>query len=77
MTIRTELLRFIGAFERDPAIDAWMSEHEGESSPYFCARLSRTRGGSQRQLPTDHDYAVPTREYQHDQSVAITCRGRA
>src|SRR6185437_6996373 len=23
---------------------------------------------SQRQLPTDHDYAVPTREYQTDQS---------
>src|ERR1700678_353321 len=26
----TELLRFNGAVERDPAIDAWMDEHEGE-----------------------------------------------
>jgi hypothetical protein len=26
----TELLRFNGAVERDPAIDAWMMEHAGE-----------------------------------------------
>ncbi len=26
----TELLRLNGAVERDPAIDAWMSEHRGE-----------------------------------------------
>ena len=26
----TELLRFNGAVERDPAIDAWMKEHAGE-----------------------------------------------
>jgi hypothetical protein len=26
-----------------------------------------TRAISPRQLPTDHDYAVPTREYQSDQ----------
>jgi len=30
--------------------------------------LSRTRNFSQRQVPTDHDYAVSTREYQTDQS---------
>ena len=30
MTTRTELLRFNGAVERDPAIDAWMKEHAGE-----------------------------------------------
>ena len=29
-TMRTELLRFNGAFERAPAIDAWMREHAGE-----------------------------------------------
>src|SRR5262245_10163411 len=29
-TMKTELLRFDGAFERDPAIDAWMKEHAGE-----------------------------------------------
>ena len=27
---RTELLRFNGGLERDPAIDAWMKEHPGE-----------------------------------------------
>ena len=30
MTIRTNLLRFNGTVERDPAIDAWMKEHAGE-----------------------------------------------
>jgi hypothetical protein len=28
--MRMELLRFNGAVERDPAIDAWMKEHAGE-----------------------------------------------
>jgi hypothetical protein len=28
--MRNELLRFNGAVERDPAIDAWMKEHTGE-----------------------------------------------
>ena len=28
--MRTELLRFNGAVERDPAIDVWMKEHSGE-----------------------------------------------
>jgi hypothetical protein len=42
------------------------SKHEGESSAEVCDRLSLTRVCSQRQLPTDHDYAVPTREYQLD-----------
>jgi len=35
----TELLRFNGAVERDPAIDAWMKEHAGElgsiAHPWF------------------------------------------
>jgi hypothetical protein len=44
------------------------SKHEGESSNALCDRLSRTRDFSQRQLPTDQDYAVSTREYQTDQS---------
>jgi hypothetical protein len=29
MTMRMELLRFNGAVERDPAIDAWMKDHAG------------------------------------------------
>src|ERR1700733_6141211 len=44
------------------------NKHEGESSFGLCDRLSRTRVNSQRQLPTDQDYAVSTREYQTDQS---------
>ncbi len=28
--MKTELLRFNGSVERDPAIDAWMKEHQGE-----------------------------------------------
>ena len=28
--MKTELLRFNGALERDPAIDAWMKQHQGE-----------------------------------------------
>ena len=47
-------------------------KHEGESSLGLCDRLDRTRDNSQRQLPTDHDYAVPTREYQTDQSSLKT-----
>ena len=29
-TVKTELLRFNGAVMRDPAIDAWMKQHQGE-----------------------------------------------
>ena len=47
------------------------SKHEGESSAEVCDRLCRTRVVSQRQLPTDHDYAVSTREYQLDQSSPL------
>ena len=44
------------------------SMHVGESSYALCDRPSRTRDFSQRQLPTDQDYAVSTREYQTDRS---------
>jgi hypothetical protein len=30
MMIRTELMRFNGAVEHDPAIDAWLEKHPGE-----------------------------------------------
>ena len=53
------------------------SKHEGESSFALCDRLSRIRANSQRQLPTDHDYAVSTREYQTDQSSLITAQAAA
>src|ERR1700742_3237173 len=47
-------------------------KHEGEPSLGLCDRLDRIRDNSQRQLPTDHNYAVPTREYQTDQSSLKT-----
>ena len=53
------------------------SKHEGESSAEICDRLNRTREVSQRQLPTDHDYAVPTREYQLDQSSPLPATAAA
>src|ERR1022692_4749301 len=56
----------IGQFE-DRA-SSRRGQHEGEPSRELCDRLSRTRDASQRQLPTDQDYAVSTREYQIDQS---------
>jgi hypothetical protein len=41
--MRTELLRFNGAVQRDPAIDAWMKEHAGElgaiAQHWFEARV--------------------------------------
>ena len=54
-----------------------LSKHEGESSLVLCDRLDRTRANSQRQLPTDYDYAVPTREYQTDQSSLNTAQAAA
>src|ERR1700691_3868563 len=53
------------------------SKHEGESSFGLCDRLNRTRDNSQRQLPTDQDYAVSTREYQTDQSSLKTAPAAA
>src|ERR1700728_5204352 len=47
-------------------------KHEGEPSLGLCDRLNLTRDNSQRQLPTDHDHAVSTREYQTDQSSLKT-----
>lgn len=54
-----------------------LGKHEGESSFALCDRLNRTRVNSQRQLPTDHDYAVPTREYQTDQSSLKSAQAAA
>jgi hypothetical protein len=54
-----------------------LGKHEGEPSLALCDRLDRTRDNSQRQLPTDHDYAVPTREYQTDQSSLKSAQAAA
>jgi hypothetical protein len=57
-----------GATQLERRASSRLGKHEGESSLGLCDRLDRTRDNSQRQLPTNHDYAVPTREYQTDQS---------
>jgi len=57
-----------GATQLEHRASSRLGKHEGEPSLGLCDRLDRTRDNSQRQLPTDHDYAVPTREYQTDQS---------
>jgi hypothetical protein len=62
----TQSMNIVANFEHRASSSR--GQHEGESSFALCDRLSRTRDNSQRQLPTDHDYAVPTREYQTDQS---------
>ena len=43
---------------------------------YAVRAPAPTRATSPRQLPTDHDHAVPTREYQSDQSsrMLLGCR---
>jgi len=47
-------------------------KHQGEPSLGLCDRLDWTARYSQRQLPTDRDDALPTREYQTDQSSLKT-----
>jgi len=60
------------ALQFEDRVSRSRGQYEGESSTSLCDRLSLTRAHSQRQLPTDHDYAVPTREYQLDQSSPIS-----
>jgi hypothetical protein len=53
--MRTQLLRFNGAVERDPAIDAWMKQHAGElgeiARQYF--EVMRNCGDEVRELVHD------------------------
>ena len=75
-----EKLRFLGLHVHanfEDRASSSRAKHEGESSFALCDRLSRTRDSSQRQLPTDHDYAVLTREYQTDQSSPKTAPATA
>jgi hypothetical protein len=66
-----------GATNLEHRASSSQGKHEGEPSLGLCDRLDRTRDNSQRQLPTDHDYAVPTREYQTDQSSLKTAPAAA
>ena len=53
--MRSELLRFNGAVERDPAIDAWMKEHAGElgAVAYHWFEVMRKCGDEVRELLHD------------------------
>ena len=52
---RTEILRFNGALERDPAIDAWMKAHSGElgSIAHQWFQVMRKCGDEVRELLHD------------------------
>ena len=66
------------AIQFEDKVSRSRSKHEGESSASLCGKpIGRTRVISQRQLPTDHDYAVPTREYQLDQSSPLPATAAA
>jgi hypothetical protein len=53
--MRAELLRFDGAVERDPAIDAWMKDHSGElgAIAYQWFEVMRACGDEVRELLHD------------------------
>jgi hypothetical protein len=53
--MKTELLRFGGAVERDPAIDAWMKKHSGElgSIAQHWFQVMRKCGDEVRELMHD------------------------
>ena len=54
-TLRADLLRFNGAVERAPAIDAWMREHAGElgAIAHQWFSVMRNRGDEVRELLHD------------------------
>lgn len=53
--MRTDLLRLDGAVERDPAIDAWMTDHSGElgAIAYHWFEVMRKCGDEVRELLHD------------------------
>jgi hypothetical protein len=66
------------AIQLEDKVSRSRSKHEGESSSFLLRQgIGRTRGSSQRQVPTDHDYAVSTREYQLDQSSPLPATAAA
>ncbi|MGA8740657.1 MAG: hypothetical protein WB561_05675 [Terracidiphilus sp.] len=66
------------ALQLEDKVSRSRSKHEGEpSTGNLRQAFGRTRGSSQRQLPTDHDYAVSTREYQLDQSSPLPATAAA
>jgi hypothetical protein len=65
------------AIQFEDRVTRGRGKHEGESPAEVCDRLCRTRVVSQRQLPTDHDYAVSTRDYRLDQSSPLPASAAA
>jgi len=66
------------AIQLEDKVSRSRSKHEGEPSAGSLRQaIGRTRASSQRQLPTDHDYAVSTREYQLDQSSPLPASAAA
>lgn len=53
--MRTDLLRFNGVVERDPAIDAWMKEHGGELGAIAREWFEVMRGCGDEVRETLHD----------------------
>ena len=53
--MKPDFLRFNGAVERDPAIDAWMKQHEGELGliAHRWFQVMRTCGDEVRELLND------------------------
>lgn len=53
--MRTKLLRFNGTVERDPAVDAWIKEHEGElgAIAHEWFDVMRNRGDEVREVLHD------------------------
>ena len=53
--VKLDLLRFDGALERDPAIDAWMKKHEGElgAIAHHWFQMMRKCGDEVRELLHD------------------------
>jgi hypothetical protein len=55
MRAKTELLRFDGAVERDPAIDAWMKERDGQSGKIARRWFEVMRGCGDEMRELVHD----------------------
>jgi hypothetical protein len=78
--IMDQRLQFLSSYQKEEMSVADLCREYGISRPIgyrWINRYCRTRVVSQRQLPTDHDNAVSTREYQLDQSSPLPASAAA